>query len=338
MKYLVDHERTRELCRIWARGACIETPNYFFWKAGTLDQRSLEGLFKSLLHDVLSRHLDLVSLVFPDEWASSCQLAASNVPVTFNVWTLGKLQRAFRRLLDLSSEDFKLCFFIDGLDEYEGDHEELAQYFSTLSMSPSVKFCISSRPWPIFKEIFDERPQLKLQDLTFEDIQQYVKAVLSNNHRMVSMMNKDPVNSAQLVQSVTKRADGVFLWVILVVKSLLKGLGNRDSITILQRRLEAIPGDLQYLYRHMVQSIDPLYKEEASKLFRILQAFPPDEPRDVELVYRAHSANIESIKSLGSGAFPKSSTQDIDLTGLPSLKKSARIGMARSYGNAISIR
>jgi hypothetical protein len=54
-------------------------------------------------------------------------MAVSQVPVTFNVWTLGKLQRAFQRLLDLSSEDLKLCFFIDGLDEYEGDHEELAQ-------------------------------------------------------------------------------------------------------------------------------------------------------------------------------------------------------------------
>jgi len=111
-------------------------------------------------------------------------------------------------------------------------------------MSPYVKFCVSSRPWPIFKDIFHDRPQLKLQDLTFEDIQQYVETTLSNNHKMVNMMNKNPVNSAQLVQSVTKWADGVFLWVILVVKSLLKGLSNRDSIAILQRRLEVIPGDL----------------------------------------------------------------------------------------------
>jgi hypothetical protein len=109
---------------------------------------------------------------------------------------------------------------------------------------------------------------LKLQDLTFEDIRQYVKTVLSNNHRMVSMMNKDPVNGAQLVESVTKRADGVFLWVVLVAKSLLKGLSNRDSIAILQRRLEVIPGDLKDLYRHMVQSIEPFYLKEAPKLFQ----------------------------------------------------------------------
>jgi antitoxin component of RelBE/YafQ-DinJ toxin-antitoxin module len=64
----------------------------------------------------------------------------------------------------------------------------------------------------------------------------------------------------------------VFLWVYLVVTSLLKGLSNCDEISDLQRKLRLLPKDLKQLYIHMIIKIDEDYKEEAIQFFELINA------------------------------------------------------------------
>jgi hypothetical protein len=45
-----------------------------------------------------------------------------------------------------TSIPFKVCLLIDGLDEFEGDHEELAWLVKEITKSHNVKVCLSSRP------------------------------------------------------------------------------------------------------------------------------------------------------------------------------------------------
>jgi hypothetical protein len=70
---------------------------------------------------------------------------------------------------------------------------------------------------------------------------------------------------------IISRADGAFLWVRLVVQSLMDGLGNWDDIDDLQRRLEILPRDLEDLYHHMLSRIDPFYMEKAARMFQVVQ-------------------------------------------------------------------
>lgn len=75
------------------------------------------------------------------------------------------------------------------------------------------------------------------------------------------------------MQEIVERAQGVFLWVNLVVKSLLSGLGNRDDIADLQRRLRLLPTELEDLYEKMLfRRADEFYDEKASQTFHIVQA------------------------------------------------------------------
>ena len=63
-----------------------------------------------------------------------------------------------------------------------------------------------------------------------------------------------------------------FLWVRLVVDSLLSGLGNRSDIIDLDKRLRGLPGDLEKLYHHtLMHHIDPVYIERTSMIFQITQ-------------------------------------------------------------------
>jgi hypothetical protein len=79
----------------------------------------------------------------------------------------------------------------------------------------------------------------------------------------------EPVEAPKLVDELVMKSDGVFLWVSLVVKSLLNGFTNSDRISFLRRRLEEIPSKIESLYRYMLIQIEPIYHEEDWKLFSI---------------------------------------------------------------------
>jgi hypothetical protein len=65
-------------------------------------------------------------------------------------WSLKKLMEIFKGLVKQTVVPLKFVLFIDGLDEYEGDHQELGKFFNSISCLPHVKICISSRPWVVF--------------------------------------------------------------------------------------------------------------------------------------------------------------------------------------------
>jgi hypothetical protein len=89
---------------------------------------------------------------------------------------------------------------------------------------------------------------LILQDLTYRDIEMYVSDMLGEHQRMLELKKEDPEGAPQLVTEIVDRASGVFLWVKLVVRSLLDGLSNYDRVSDLQERLWILPVDLEDLY------------------------------------------------------------------------------------------
>lgn len=154
------------------------------------------------------------------------------------------LEQLFQRLCTQDTVPIKLFLLIDGLDEYKGDHLEIATIFNKLSKLPNLKIFVSSRPLPIFDLAFESSPSLKLQNLTFDDIQIYVHDKLLNSPLLAQMHRKDEKDIQTLIDSVTSRA-GVFLWVVLVCTSLTNGLVAADQLSDLQKRVEACPKKLE---------------------------------------------------------------------------------------------
>lgn len=185
-------------------------------------------------------------------------------------WALSTLKLAFKTLISQTAVPLKLCLFIDGLDEYEGNDAEIAELFGNASMSENVKICCSSRPHHAFEEVFATQPGLRLQDLTYLDMRQYVHDRLEMNGRMQELNRNEPEATKQLIEEIGNAASGVFLWVKLVVSSLLSGLGNRDGISYLQMRLRQLPPELDDLYDHMVFKIDKVYQRDRARLFQLI--------------------------------------------------------------------
>jgi hypothetical protein len=106
-----------------------------------------------------------------------------------------------------------------------------------------------------------------LQELTRDDIAAFVQHNLAKDSRLTAMEEEEECR--ELVFEVTDKARGVFLWVTLVVRQLLKSLDNADSIFDLQRRLREIPPGLEEYFRHMFNSIEPFYREQAAQIFSV---------------------------------------------------------------------
>lgn len=111
-----------------------------------------------------------------------------------------------------------VCFFTYGLDEYSGDHAEIARILRSVALRPNVKIVVSSRPIPTCTRAFRKCPSLGLKDLTREDIQDYIQENLCE-HSLMHRLLREKAEEAEdlIVQVVAKSADG-FLWVKLVVK------------------------------------------------------------------------------------------------------------------------
>ena len=83
-----------------------------------------------------------------------CKLAASAKVIADETkpWHPRELRTALCKLKHVLSR--KTCLFIDGLDEYVGDHVELIEIIRDLSDTKNIKLCVSSRPWPCFEDAF----------------------------------------------------------------------------------------------------------------------------------------------------------------------------------------
>jgi hypothetical protein len=68
MKFLVDHPRTREELDHWAADRQLVFAHFFFWQSGEKLQRSLEGLYRSILFATLKQCPDLIQEVFPEAY------------------------------------------------------------------------------------------------------------------------------------------------------------------------------------------------------------------------------------------------------------------------------
>ncbi|RDW56684.1 hypothetical protein BP6252_14036 [Coleophoma cylindrospora] len=275
MKFVASHPQTDNLLAMWAAPKTVIKACHYFWSPGTDTQRSQEGLLRSILFDILCSNSQLIPLVCPDRWSSSNSVNMStSIP-----WSLTELQGAVKRIAGETDLPVRFCFFIDGLDEFSGDHLLLCESLLELSKSPRIKLLVSSRPWNAFEDNLgrDTASKLYLHELTGKDIQYYVESQLfqhSNWDGLVSEAGEKQANA--LIEEITVRSRGVFLWVFLVTRLLRDGLTNYDTVLELQKRLENIPSDLGAFFKLMLESVEPFYHNKmAGTLHLALAAKEP---------------------------------------------------------------
>jgi len=253
MKFLTNDTRTKEELESWAGDKTLVFARFFFWNPGTKLQKSLEGLYRAILWEILKAYPEIIHEVFPAEVSSD----QSRERLASSPFEFSALESAFGLLARNKTifETHMICFFIDGLDEYDGDHWKLAKSLHKWSRSSSLKICVSSRPHNEFERSFTNPNQLlRLQELTRSDMEKFVQDEFFGDERFLDAREKDD-GYCQLIRNIVDRADGVFLWVRLVTRDLLSGIGNSYSVAELQQRLDSMPEGLRALFESMFASI-----------------------------------------------------------------------------------
>lgn len=264
MKYIHGNLETQTHIVEWSKGSRLITAGFYFWNSGVEIQMSTEGLLRSILFQILNEIPQLIPDIFPERWETLNLFGFDSRP-----WTLAEYLRAFRYLSNPKFSHLRIFLVIDGLDEFFGDHSELIELIKGMVRCRHIKICVASRPWVVFQDAFNKTPNLMLQDLNIADIRIYVRTRFDGSERFLSIQRRDPSFAKDMFEEIASRSSGVFLWVRLVVQSLLQGMSNGDRIMDLRQRLVDLPSDLEDLFRQILDSLEPRYKQHASELFQI---------------------------------------------------------------------
>lgn len=258
MKHLLNDSRTREALSKQGR-PILSTPAFFFHARGVETEKAFDGLLRSIIFQLLSDIPRLVDSVADIYW--SCLDENSICP-----WTIPQLEKALDNIRQQQIEGC-ICIFIDALDEYSGRSEDIARFVKRLAapMDTSdnqklvIRVCASSRPWNTFTSLLSETPSFTIQDWTKEDIRKFATDRLEG-------CNRD--NTSFIVDDITDRAEGVFLWVALVLDELWQPLCDGKPIEDVRSLLSGLPTDLPEFYKRMMENVP---KEDRPILMGILE-------------------------------------------------------------------
>ncbi|KAJ3566269.1 hypothetical protein NPX13_g7202 [Xylaria arbuscula] len=269
MKHIRHHPQTTTSLEHWSGSDQLIQAGFYFWNSGSHMQMSVDGLLHAVLHECLRQlPAGTVQDVLPERWEVASLFDVDDYP-----WSWGEVASALRKLIVECYPDTKFFLLIDGLDECSGDQTQLIELIRELAEdTENLKLCVASRPWNNFEDAFKNRPSLRVQDLSAPDINRFVTSKFSANDGFAELQARDFSGGKKLLEAISEKAEGVFLWVHLVVRSLLEGLTNGDGLQELHTRLEELPPDLEDLYAKMLGSLDERYLSHASRLFQIVRA------------------------------------------------------------------
>ncbi|PMD50078.1 uncharacterized protein K444DRAFT_622302 [Hyaloscypha bicolor E] len=263
MKYILQHRLLKPHLQKWADNFALLITSYYAWVAGSDLQKSCEGLVRTLLYQVLQLNPSLVPEVAPRRWSLFLTLRrVTKMPP----WQRWELEESFEVLLSKCGRTMRLALFIDGLDEFESPPLQVLELIQHINDRNGIKVCVASRQWTEFNDAFNLNPMLRMQELTTADMAHFVGVKFEGNRGFLELKTIFPTETARLVGDVVRKADGVFLWVSLVVKSLLEALTEGDGLVELQETVDQLPIDIAQLYDAILSRISSRNVTASSKL------------------------------------------------------------------------
>ena len=219
-------------------------------------QKSQLGLFQSLVYQILKSLPRLIEVVCPSR-------------LEHEKWDVQELKAVFARIATQKDLEVKFCFFIDGLDEYDGAEEDVIDALKFLSASKDIKICASTRPRSVFEKFFNNASRtFDIKDFTKEDIGRHVRLELAENENFQRLEDAN-FTCETLTNSVSDLAQGVWLWVFFVTRELVQAVNRDEGVEMLWKIVSLFPSDLKKYFERILKAVKPQYLEEMSQIFLI---------------------------------------------------------------------
>ncbi|KAF7561352.1 hypothetical protein G7046_g2793 [Stylonectria norvegica] len=234
--YLISCAKTTEALHVWREDASILA--HFLWKPGSMMQNNIKGLLLSLTYQALAQKESALVLALE-------MLKSPFLPKSHTDWSTKNIKSLCYSVFQAYPSS--LCIFVDGLDEVcEEDGEvALVGLISELRELPNVKVCVASRPEPCLQRLLGRHPQLRLQDLTAMDMHRYATESLKPYWQLCGISR---LTHSDIIPQLMYKAGGVFLWLHIVVRRLIRDLLAGFSKEDILKRIDAFPTELSELY------------------------------------------------------------------------------------------
>ena len=269
MKYIVREDFTSQLFANWEKGTDLLVVTFFFWHTGSSQQKSVQGLLRSLLYQIGDQWPGLVGFLDARKGMGSGKTELSKT-LRLSEWTEQRLMSLLKRFLEQKPSSITVCAFIDGLDEFIGDEETLLAIVRFFSKTPQCKICVASRPEQAFRHEFQLCPKLRVQDFNRQDIERTIHQRLLPRLTTHRSNSQDHEFLESIIDSLIEKSSGVFLWLDLVIKDLIRGFRNEDTIEELQLRIDRTPANIQGMYARSLTDSGPDYRETALRYLHVI--------------------------------------------------------------------
>ena len=254
IKFAMNNPLTRELLMKYTNNFWMFV-GFFFHDRGTTMQKSAEGFLREVLYQIIHHQKQLFVLIYPI-FARVCEQRgqSTNRSKSFaDGWTLSVLRDALELIGRKSTNEVNLCLFVDALDEHDGNHRELIlilRSIAQLTANPvfRVRLALAGRPENVFKTAFQGCPGFSIHEYTTDDIRHYAEdRIKADMPGELSIEYEEGIRN--LVEKIVGEAQGVFLWVRLVVNEIVEGICEGDTTEELVTLLSTIPTELGELYK-----------------------------------------------------------------------------------------
>ncbi|KAH7370730.1 heterokaryon incompatibility protein-domain-containing protein, partial [Rhexocercosporidium sp. MPI-PUGE-AT-0058] len=214
------------------------TLSFFFLARGTVEEKSTTGLYRSLLHQLFEKAVDLRESL---EWMT----ADGARGIQRNGWNEEALKQTMMHAVQkLGSRS--LMIFVDALDECDTKQTTgMVCFFEELcdranDSQVRLQICFSSRHYPTI--VIQKGIEITLEHEIghTEDIEQYIKSKLR--------LGKSE-QAESLRTDILEKSSSIFLWVVLVLDILnCECLNGSVSMKKIRDRLKEIPRGLNDLF------------------------------------------------------------------------------------------
>jgi len=226
----------------------VSSPLYFFFRGEDKNKNTASAAVKSLLFQALGRAKRIPGLY-------EQMLEAVLLPAAENTESFPKIFALLLLYLDKAEAE---VLIIDAVDECI-DGYRLLRGLNTILKRTSTRIIATSRPGSLPETQKDEVELLNLeQDQTRADITAYVE------YRTEAGPLSAPELRQPLVNAVVHRADGMFLWVKLLLDELASKFSQQEVLIALQK----IPEGLDALYVDILTRIKATRKPSEQKFWR----------------------------------------------------------------------
>ncbi|OIW34319.1 hypothetical protein CONLIGDRAFT_709693 [Coniochaeta ligniaria NRRL 30616] len=271
MKFLLRNPHLRPLLGRWAEPLPLLVVSYYAWQAGSSLQKSFEGLKRTIICQALKLRPELAPIVAPRRWALFQVLKAEP---EFPEWLPWEIEESFAAFLSECGKSFRLVLFIDGLDEFAVPASQVVELFKDIERrcGPGLKACVASRPWTEFDDAYNDSPMLEMHRLTRDDMMAFVRGKFQGHKGFIEQRHLYPAATDDLLTDIVDKADGVWLWVSVVVAHLLGLFASGRSTANLKQVLTALPPDLSSLYDTIWATIQADHLSDACWMMQVVRA------------------------------------------------------------------